>query len=66
MNEVLVEKYKTQKRLAERSENMHDYFEKAKAASRELSKKYSFDLNYQKFPNKVLHSDNSDSLHCRR
>ena len=33
---------------------MHDYFEKAKAASSELSKKYGFDLSYQKLPNKAL------------
>ena len=55
LNEALVEKYKTQKRLAESSKDMHDYFERAKSASKELSEKYGFNLNYDKLHNKKIH-----------
>ena len=54
LNEVLIEKYKVQKKLSENSTDMHDYFEKTHKTAEYLSQKYGVVLRYQSLPNKSL------------
>ncbi len=54
LNEVLIKKYKTQKKISESSTDMHDYFEKTHKAAKKLSQKYGIALRYQRLPTELF------------
>jgi hypothetical protein len=55
INEILIEKYRVQKKLSENSNDMHDYFKKAHESAEQLNKRYGMPFRYQRLPNKASH-----------
>ena len=52
-NDLLIEKFKVQKRLSVDSIDIHDYFRKTHESVKLLCQKYGISFNYQKLPNKL-------------
>ncbi|VAX35358.1 hypothetical protein MNBD_UNCLBAC01-41 [hydrothermal vent metagenome] len=52
LNEILKEKYRTQKRLSDGCENIHEYFVKSHVSAQVVAEKHGIVLNYKKLSNK--------------
>ncbi len=61
INEILIEKYRVQKKLSASSTDMHDYFKKTHESAERLNKKYGMPFKYQRLPNKAMQSDSLDA-----
>ena len=52
-SELLKEKYRVQKELAQKYNTIKDYIQQSHIAAGAIAKKYNFSLNYIKTPNKI-------------
>jgi len=50
--ELLKEKYRVQKELANKYKTVKDYISQSRVAAEDVAKKYKFLLNYVEIPNK--------------
>ena len=58
-SELLEEKFRTQRKLANESSSVHEYMERSHRAARSIAARYGFSLNYTERPNTTLNSDPS-------
>ena len=54
-SELLQEKYRVQKRLAEECTTVREYLKRSHHAAKEIAKSRGFSLQYVKLPNNTIH-----------
>ena len=54
-SELLIEKYRVQKYLSEKSVSIHEYLKQSQLAAKATANSYGFAIRYVEMPNKALH-----------
>jgi hypothetical protein len=60
-SELLLEKYRVQRKLSAESNSIREYLAKTRLTARKIAKTYGFSLHYVEMPNLALQSDRPPS-----